>query len=585
MTEPDLWIASHLCPELPRLLVGAGALVFASYVNFRTGTQLQKAIEVPPGGGFGAVTTSLILFGAGAAAGSIRTFIFDGTTERLRASLAAEVFTARLRAEPSSPAFGPNFDRNVSAAIALDGDVALCAEVVPKLQNVVRYTSSVVGGTVVMFRASWKLTAAVWPLLVTGALHGARAGAKRAGRSAQELAVAREDAMGFAEERLQHADLVRWFSRVESEALIFSEKCGVCVSIAARAAKGRSIAHMVFDFAAKGVLLGLCHLGSKLVQRGELTAGELIAFFFHASFLGLGLYGLVGLVPDIAVAREAARRLMTTTAATTPCETKLMAALQSKQTCAAVSFKDVCFAYHSGKCVLDNFSLDIPAGTSCALVGPSGCGKSTVLSLLLRDYDEFKGSISIDGQDIRQVPRDSVRRTLGVAPQQAVLLGKSVSDSIAFGVASNAVSAPATIEAAARASCAHSFVAARPGGYDSAVGSGGQLLSGGERQRVATARAVVRGAPVLVLDEPTSALDSTTAAAWAKAMLAPRPDRPTTLVITHSLALIRSCDSIAVLSENGRVVQHGTFSALIADHEGALAQIMKAGMLEDDLVT
>jgi len=177
-----------------------------------------------------------------------------------------------------------------------------------------------------------------------------------------------------------------------------------------------------------------------------------------------------------------------------------------------------------------------------------------------------------------------VRNTLGVAPQQAVLLGKSVSNAIAYGAAIDAKVAQSDIEAAAQASTAHEFVAARPGGYDSPVGAGGQLLSGGERQRVASARALLRRAPVVIFDEPTSALDSTTAAAWAKAVLAPQPNRPTILAITHGLVLIRSCDSIAVLSESGRVVQHGTLSDLLGDSEGPLALIMKAGELEDDVM-
>mmetsp|Transcript_13505 Transcript_13505/g.26571 ORF Transcript_13505/g.26571 Transcript_13505/m.26571 type:complete len:586 (-) Transcript_13505:40-1797(-) len=584
MSDSDAWILSHLRPELPRLFLGAGALVVTSFVNFRTGAQLKKACELAPGTGSGPLLGSLALFGVGAVAGSIRTFIFDTTAEKLRASIATEVFAARLSAEPSAPAAGSGNEAS-SIAMALDGDVTLCAEIVPKLQNMVRFSCSILGGTFAMFRASWKLSAAVWPLLAAGALRGSRAGAKQAGKSAQQLATAREDAMSFAEERLQHANIVRWCSRVEFEAAAFREKYLACVVIASKAAKGRGIAHLCVDLAGKGVLIGLCSIGSRLVQRGELTAGELTSFFFHAGFLGLGIYGFVGLVPELAVAREAARRLNAgNRASDNDTEGSAAAATVTQRPCASVCFDNVGFTYPSGKNVLDGFSLDIPAGSSCALVGPSGCGKSTVVSLLLRDHDGFTGNISIDGCSIRDVSRKSVRNTLGVAPQQAVLLGKSVSNAIAYGATSDAKVAQSDIEAAAQASCAHDFVTARRDGYDSPVGAGGQLLSGGERQRVASARALLRRAPVLVFDEPTSALDSTTAAAWAKAVLAPQPNRPTILAITHSLVLIRSCDSIAVLSESGRVVQHGTFSDLIADSAGPLALIMKAGDLEDDVM-
>lgn len=165
------------------------------------------------------------------------------------------------------------------------------------------------GGSVAMFRCSWKLSLAVWPLLVLGALHGARAGGQRSAVAAESLARCRREALAFAEERLQHSDLVRWFCRREKEAKAFEEKCHECVLVAKKAAQSRGIAHLVLDWSSKGVLLGLSSLGSRLVARGELTAGQLTSYFFHAAFLGLGLYGFVGLVPEIAAAQAAARRL------------------------------------------------------------------------------------------------------------------------------------------------------------------------------------------------------------------------------------------------------------------------------------
>ncbi|CAJ1381164.1 unnamed protein product [Effrenium voratum] len=288
-SDADAWLAGHLRPELPRLCFGAGALLLSSFVNFRTGAQLKAAIE-----GGKSPARSLLLFGLGAAAGCLRTVVFDSASERLRASMCAQVFAAKLLEEPKEE---PGTSGTSSVA-AMDSDVALCADLILKLQNVARYTSSIVGGTIAMFRASWKLSAAVWPLLVTGALHGARAGAKRSMKSAQSLAEVREDALGFAEERLQHSDLVRWFCRAEHEAKAFKAKCDKAVAVATRAARVRGISHLVLDWASKSVLLGLASLGSQLVARGELTAGELTSYFFHAAFLGLGLYGFVGLIPE-----------------------------------------------------------------------------------------------------------------------------------------------------------------------------------------------------------------------------------------------------------------------------------------------
>jgi len=496
--------------------------------------------------------------------------IFDSTAEKLRASMASQVFAAKLLTEKIAEEPG--------TLASMDSDVAVCSELVLKLQNVARYTSSVVGGTFAMFWASWKLSAAVWPLLVTGALHGARAGAKRAGKSAQQLAEAREDAMGFAEERLQHADLVRWFSRAEQEASVFRKKCDTLVLLAKKSARSRGIAHLVLDWASKGCLLGLASLGSRLVARGELTAGELTSFFFHASFLGLGLYGLVGLVPEVAVARSAASRLASVvgSASSSTEEPTPLAAEPSL----AVSFKDVSFEYCKGsKEVLKSFSLEIAAGESCAIVGPSGCGKSTVLGLLLREFEAVQGTISIGGKDIAALSKPQLRSILAVAPQSPALLGSSVADAITFG-AQHEASRP-DIEAVSKAACAHNFVTAKPEGYDAPIGRGGELLSGGERQRVALARALIRRTPVLLLDEPTSGLDTSTAASFSQAVLA-RKQRPTMLVVTHSLELIRSCDSVAVISAEGILLQRGSFAELIADTSGQLAQFMRSGELEDD---
>ncbi|CAE7807664.1 Abcb10 [Symbiodinium sp. CCMP2456] len=581
MHDADAWLLRHLWPELAPLTLGAGALAIASFVNFRTGAQLKQAIESAEEGR--SSTRSLLLFGLGALAGCVRTISFDSTSERLRASMAVEVFAARLLEEPQVSSQGEasaSQEQRASVSVAsMESDVALCADFILKLQNLVRYTSSIVGGTVTMFRASWKLSAAVWPLLVTGALHGARAGAKRSAKSAEALAATREEASAFAEERLQHLDLVRWFCRAEEEAKQFGKLCDASVAIASRSARVRGASHLVLDWAAKSVLLGLASLGSQLVARGELTAGELTSYFFHASFLGLGLYGLVGLMPEVAVARAAARRLAGVVAAGRRKEAKAADSTSLSKPLAPLplSFEDVHFRYSEAE-VLCGFSLQLAAGETCALVGLSGCGKTSALRLLLRDFESSSGKITLGGQLVQMLDLAHVRTLISVAPQAPALLGTSVASAIAFGASGEA--SKEQIEAASKAASAHDFVKCRPQGYETPVGRGGELLSGGERQRLALARALIREAPILLLDEPTSGLDAATASALAQAVLSPRPSRPTTLIATHSLALIRSCETVAVVS-GGRVVQRGSFSELITDSSGHLAQIMRSGELEE----
>merc|ERR1712039_364843 len=212
-----------------------------------------------------------------------------------------------------------------------------------------------------------------------------------------------------------------------------------------------------------------------------------------------------------------------------------------------------------------------------------GCGKSTALSLLLRDATPQRGRIFLGSEDINQTSREHTRTKLSLAPQQSVLLGSSVHHAIAFGRGSAASEVGSVeVESAAISACAHKFVIEKKGGYSSPVGQGGCQLSGGERQRASIARALIRKSPVLLLDEPTSALDSSTAAEFADAVLAERAGRPTTLLVTHSLALIRRCDAVAVMSMDGRIVQYGDFRKLSSETGGALQQIMKAGEIVDD---
>ena len=210
-------------------------------------------------------------------------------------------------------------------------------------------------------------------------------------------------------------------------------------------------------------------------------------------------------------------------------------------------------ARYSDQEVLSGFSLRVEAGETCALVGLSGCGKTTALRLLLGDFKPQKGSMVIGSQAVQDMSLSRLRHLVSVAPQAPALLGGSVKEAIEFG-APKAVPL-STVEDVARTALAEAFVLSRPQGYGAPVGRGGALLSGGERQRLALARALIRESPVLLLDEPTSGLDAATAEGLAEAMLS-RPSRPTTLIATHCLPLIRSCDSVAVIKE-GRVVQHG----------------------------
>ena len=224
-----------------------------------------------------------------------------------------------------------------------------------------------------------------------------------------------------------------------------------------------------------------------------------------------------------------------------------------------VRFEEVAFGYEPERIILKGVTIDVPAGTSCAVVGPSGAGKSTLARLLYRFYDPTDGRITIDGQDIAAVTQDSLRAAIGIVPQDTVLFNDTIGYNIAYG---RDGSGQDEVEAAAKGAAIDKFIAALPNGYSAMVGERGLKLSGGEKQRVAIARTLLKDPPILILDEATSALDSRTEEA-IQATLDGVVRNRTTIVIAHRLSTIVGADQIVVLDE-GRVAERGTHGELLA---------------------
>jgi ATP-binding cassette subfamily B protein len=204
-------------------------------------------------------------------------------------------------------------------------------------------------------------------------------------------------------------------------------------------------------------------------------------------------------------------------------------------------------------------SFEIPAGKTVAVVGPSGAGKSTLARLLYRFYDVTGGAILVNGVDLRTCTQDSLRRSIGIVPQDTVLFNDTVRYNIAYGQPGATAQA---IEDAARAARIHDFIQASPKGYDTLVGERGLKLSGGEKQRVAIARTLLKNPPILIFDEATSALDSANERAIQAELQAVARNK-TTLVIAHRLSTVVDAHEILVL-EGGRIVERGTHAALLA---------------------
>jgi len=225
----------------------------------------------------------------------------------------------------------------------------------------------------------------------------------------------------------------------------------------------------------------------------------------------------------------------------------------------AIRFEHVGFGYDSGREILKGVDIDIPAGTSCAIVGPSGAGKSTIARLLYRFYDPQAGRILIDGQDIAAVNQRSLRAAIGIVPQDTVLFNDTIGYNIGYG---RDGASQAEIEAAARGAAIDGFIAMLPEKYESMVGERGLKLSGGEKQRVAIARTLLKNPPIMIFDEATSALDSANERAIQAELQSAARNR-TALVIAHRLSTVVDAHQILVM-EDGRIVERGSHAELVS---------------------
>jgi ATP-binding cassette subfamily B protein len=224
-----------------------------------------------------------------------------------------------------------------------------------------------------------------------------------------------------------------------------------------------------------------------------------------------------------------------------------------------VTFDNVSFSYEAARPILSNVSFRIPPGRTVAVVGGSGSGKSTLARLLLRFYDPGSGRIAVDGQDIRNVSSKSLRRAIGVVPQDTLLFNDTIAYNIGYGRNGATMD---EIVAAAKAAHVHDFINSLPQKYETPVGERGVMLSGGEKQRIAIARAILKNPPLLIFDEATSALDTQSERA-IQAELNQLSQNRTALVIAHRLSTVVDAHEILVL-ERGKIVERGTHAKLLA---------------------
>lgn len=410
-----------------------------------------------------------------------------------------------------------------------------------------------------MIVISWQLTLFVLVLLPIAGLIMGRVG-KRLKRKSLEGQQQWGVIMSYIEETLGGLRIIKAFNAEKKVKDRFRNGNQRFFDITASVQRRQSLAHPMSEFLGTFTIAIVLSFGGALILSG--TSGMNAASFIYYMVI---FYSIINPAKDLSKAvyniqkgLAAMERVDAILAATNPItDPELPEEITDLK--GHIRYSNVTFGYDPEIPVVKGIDLDIPAGHTVALVGQSGSGKSTLADLLPRFYDIDRGSITVDGCDIRNLRVSLLRSFMGNVNQEAILFNDTIFNNIAFGVKN------ATMEQvveAAKIANAHEFILATEQGYDTNIGDRGCRLSGGQRQRLSIARAILKNPPVLILDEATSALDSESEKSVQEALDRLMRDR-TTLVIAHRLSTIKNADLICVLHE-GEIVERGTHDELLA---------------------
>jgi ATP-binding cassette subfamily B protein len=437
----------------------------------------------------------------------------------------------------------------------------------------VQHSLTIVSVTAVLFVYEWKLAliaVATTPLIVVTAYLYSEKSHPVLRDVQQKLA----DVATVAEESIVGVHVVKSFAQEDRRQERFEHASGEVFEQSVRANTQRAIYVPLLTFmpilAQSAVLIAAGHM----VVRGGLSLGGFFAFNLLLNMLVAPLRMLGMWIGQAQRATASGERFFEVIdepedVADPP------AAQPLPRGPGHVVFEGVDFAYEKGRPVLQAIDLELAAGSTVALIGRSGSGKTTLAALVPRFYDVSAGRVLVDGVDVREVTRRSLRREIGVISQDPFLFSASVRDNIAFGVPDVPQE---LVEAAARAAQAHGFVEKLPEGYDTVIGERGITLSGGQRQRIAIARALVIDPRILILDDATASVDATTEAEIRTGLTEAMRNR-TTIVIAHRLSTIALADEVVVL-DHGRIVARGTQSELL-ETSSVFREIHDHGLLQE----
>ena len=452
------------------------------------------------------------------------------------------------------------YDKNKTGTIMsyVTNDVnALQSAMVENVVEMVTESVILIASIVMMIYLDWRLFLVTFSTFPVVLLFIDRFG-KRIRKSGSRIQEAAADITSVLQETVSSARVVKSFVREDYEIARFEKENIKNFRANMKYAQLSATLTPTIEFvAAVGVTIILWYGGNSVID-GKITAGSLVAFLTYAVNISNPIKRLSRVIGNIQKAMAAGQRVfgildLPETVQNLP-EAKTMPTVKGN-----VRFNNVSFCYNPGEQVLNNVSFDVKPGEMIAFVGPSGAGKSTVASLLPRFYDVSEGSITIDGQDIRQVTLNSLREQVGIVPQETVLFNGSVYDNILYG---RLDATKEEVEAAAKAANAHNFIMELPNGYQTMLGDRGMNISGGQRQRISIARAILKNPQILILDEATSALDTESERVVQEALDRLMVGR-TSFVIAHRLSTIKNADKIMVL-EKGCLIEQGTHEELMA---------------------